>query len=118
MKNGEILTPSGERFVFEGGIMLDIDTSVVGIKPEDGTFGKMHEILVGCRELGVKVPNKVNEYFIYDRRDDRGVHVCLEKHKCCKKSVDDSEISYEIELDKLPKDIKIIRFVCDRHEYE
>lgn len=91
---------------------MSMSTYVYGFRPPDQRWKKMKAIYDSCMEEGIDVPDAVDEFFEDDIPDDSGVKVWLSnKSDCCTEYSNDGESGYEIDLNKLPKDIKIIRFV-------
>jgi len=91
-----------------------------GIKPPDKEWLKMKTVYNSCNEAGVPVPGEVLDFFDNEPPDALGVLVPLaeqndgdlDESKPCVEKYDAEEMSYGMELDlaKLPKDIKILRF--------
>jgi len=90
---------------------MGMSTSVIGIRPSDDKFKKMYKAYMACEELGIEPPDIVRAFFENDTPDEKGVVVWLDEHICCQEYTNDYQQGYEVYLDKLPKDIKIIRFV-------
>ena len=91
---------------------MGMSTSVVGFKPPDKKWEKMKKIYDACEESGVTVPEEVDDFFGDKPPDNTGVRVELEQNKrCCSKYSAESQNGFEINVDKLPKDVVIIRFV-------
>lgn len=87
-----------------------MSTYVVGIKPADEKFKKMYEIYKKCEEAEVNIPKEVEEFFNDEEPDKKGVIIDIREMECCKEWGDDSREGFEIDIAKIPKDIKIIRF--------
>lgn len=84
-------------------------TYVIGFKPRDEKFNQMQAIFMHCRSLGISIPKEVDSYFEGYEPDENGVRVDNIKHKeWCDSN---SSQGIEINLDDLPPDVKIIRFV-------
>ena len=94
---------------------MSMSTSVIGFKPPDAKFRKMLEAYQACENAGVPIPEEIDKFFNYEPPDETGVKVDLDDDKKYKDAVyeygDDCAQGYEINLEKLPKDIKIIRVV-------
>jgi len=93
---------------------------ITGIKPPDEKWMKMKAIYDSCNDAGVEAPEEVMDFFADEAPDSKGVLVPLatqydgdldEHHECVEKW-DAPEMTYGMELDlsKLPKDIKVLRF--------
>lgn len=89
---------------------MSVTLSVEGFKPRDAKFAKMKKIHDACTEAGVDIPEEVEEYFGDGSPSDPGILVQLVDTKCCKELEVESEDGYEIDLSKLPADVKFIRF--------
>ena len=89
---------------------MSMSSHVVGFKPPDDKWKKMKKAYDACIEAGINVPENVEEFFNYEEPDDAGVEVELEEHACCKEYNADMRQGFEIDVSKLPKDVKIIRF--------
>jgi hypothetical protein len=66
----------------------------------------MKAIWDACKKAGVEPPKEVRDFFGYGPPDDAGVEVKLELREWH----DDSRSGYELDIDKLPKNITVIRF--------
>ena len=94
---------------------MSMSTYVHGFIPPDDKFQKMLEVYAACKEAGVDVPDKVYNFFNGEPPDPAGVKITLSDTKKFKDAVyeyhDEMQQGYEVDLTKLPKDIKVIRFV-------
>lgn len=86
---------------------MGMSTHVVGIVPPDETWKKMKDVWDACRQANIAVPPEVQKFFNYDEPDDKGGFVSIpvndwDDGSCCQ--------GYEIEVDKIPPNVKIIRF--------
>lgn len=92
---------------------MGMSSYVQGIKPPDETFNKMYDAWDACQKAGVEPPKKVTDYFNDETPDEAGVVVSLDATKKgpVQEFNDDMREGFEIDLRKLPPDIKIIRFV-------
>lgn len=90
---------------------MSMSTSVVGIKPPDEKWKKMKAIWDSCVAADVDPPNEVSEFFGWEDPDNSGVLVYKDKMGDAIQKYDDNyQSGYEVHIDKLPSDIKIIRF--------
>lgn len=89
---------------------MGMSTHVVGFKPPDDKFKKMKAAWDACRAAGIEPPEEVYDFFGGESPDANGVVVEIEKHACCSKWSEDMQDGYEIDVSKLPKDVKIVRF--------
>jgi hypothetical protein len=89
---------------------MSMSTHVVGFRPKDAKFDQMFKVWEACKAAGVSPPEEVNEFFDYSQPDPNGVEVDLKKLGCVKHSVHNTTDRYDLHLNQLPKDIKILRF--------
>jgi hypothetical protein len=94
---------------------MGMSTHVVAIKPPDEKWEKMKAVFDACQAAGTEVPDEVWEFFDHETPDDAGVITSMgsgygELHECVTRYSDDSRQGFEIEVAKLPKDVKILRF--------
>lgn len=100
------------------------DLRVVGIKPPDDKWKKMKEAWDACNSACVPVPEEVLAFFDHEGPDEAGVVVGLTRKyaDACwgsarKDESDPMVVDYEgdmtdgveIHVDRLPKDVKIVR---------
>lgn len=92
---------------------MSMSTHVVGIKPPDDKWKEMKAVYDACAVAGVAVPKAVCDFFDNDPPDDAGVVVSeydLKKCGALKEYSGDMTAGFEVDLSKVPKDVKIIRF--------
>ena len=92
---------------------MGMSTHVVGIKPPDAEWRRMKKVWDACKEAGISAPGEVYEFFEGEAPDDVGVLVDEDKlGKAVEEYNSDSDPSsgFEVDLTKLPKDVKKIRF--------
>ncbi len=89
---------------------MGMSTHVIGFRPPDETWKKHKAVYDACIKAGVEVPKTTFEFFNYEAPDDGGVVVKLEQHQSVSTYNDESQSGYEVDISKLPKDIKTIRF--------
>ena len=93
---------------------MGMSTSVMGVRDLDGNFSKMMKVKLTCEEANVDYPQEVKLYF--------GQYVA-ESESLLRREMEEMEIQPAIEklneemtdglqvnLDRLPKDTKAIRF--------
>ena len=89
-----------------------MSTHVVGFKPPDERWKQMKAARDACAAAGVPLPDAVDRFFGFEPPDDAGVTIPE------KQLIEDGVVTeyndryrdgYEIHLDKVPKDVKIIR---------
>jgi hypothetical protein len=96
---------------WKGEIKMRMSTYVVGIKPPDSKWVKMKEAYEACKVADIDIPEEIQSFFVGELPDEKGVVVELRKSPACSRYSENSSEGIEIDLTKLPKDIKIIRFV-------
>ena len=89
-----------------------MSTHLIGIKPPDDKWKKMKAAYDACADAGVDPPKEVMEFFSGGLPDDDGVIVDLSPKMgtAVEKWNGASCSGLQVELDKLSKDIKILRF--------
>lgn len=76
---------------------------------KDETFMKMKKIWDACREAKIDPPDAVHDYFQDFRPDDPGIELRL-KSPCLRKWSGVGEEGYEVVVEHLPKQVKVVRF--------
>lgn len=87
---------------------MSMSTHVVAFRPADEKWKQMKTVYDACRKAGVPTPEEVDDFFNGETPDENGVEVNIEQAK--QEWRDYSREGFEIDISKLPKDIKIIRF--------
>lgn len=93
---------------------MSMSTNVIGIKLPDDKWIKMKAVWDACIIADVAAPDEVFEYFNHEEPDEKGVVVDLhnyENKQCVKKYETENQSGYEVNIEELPPDVKIIRFV-------
>lgn len=85
---------------------MSMSTNVIGIKPADEKWKKMKAIWDSCQKGKIAPPEEVFAYFEYKDPDPKGIKVEIENQKY----EDEGSSGVEVDISKLSKDIKIIRF--------
>ena len=93
---------------------------ILGVKPPDEKWLKMKNAYDSCKAAGLEIPDKVSYFFEDEEPDPDGVQIPLatqydgniNKSEDCVTNWKPGEMCYGMSLDlsKLPKDIKILRF--------
>jgi len=98
---------------------MGMSKHVLGFKPAGEKHDKMVAAYRACTDLGIELPNEVDLYFAGEPPDETGVPVSLSSSHSPSPGVseydggtDACEDGYEVNLDELDQDIRIIRFVC------
>lgn len=87
---------------------MGMSTHVVGIKPPDEKWRRMKAVYDACVAGGVMVPQEVWTYFNDEPPDEAGVTVNLDK--CTREYKHEMSAGYEIDMSKVPADVRLIRF--------
>ena len=90
---------------------MSMSTYVYGIVPVDDKYIQMRDIYNTCIKAGVSVPPEVKSFFDHLPPDDKGVIVDLGRHPCQSVYKAEMQEGIEVDISKVPKPIKIIRFV-------
>ena len=88
---------------------MSMSTSIYGIKLPDEKFKKMFQIYKNCEELGLEIPDEVDNYFEGGEPDSEGVVVSVDN--IVREFSRDGEKGVEIRVEDIPKDVKVLRFV-------
>lgn len=89
---------------------MGMSTYVQGIKPPDKRWSEMKAVWDSCVAAGVQIPKAVEDFFDGTEPDEKGVVVELDTPCAVKYNVD-GRSGIEVLVDKLPKGVKIVRFV-------
>lgn len=88
---------------------MSMSTHIVGFRPKDKKWDQMKMIWDSCNAAGIEPPDGVVEFFDGEYPGDRpGAEVDIED--ATEEWSDDGYSGYEVDLNKLPKDVKILRF--------
>ena len=90
---------------------MGMSTSLIAFKPPDERWHAMKAVWDACTKAGTSIPPEVGRYFEGGVPDPSGVEVSLKNSPACKEYRAEMQHGYEVDLTKLPKDVKIIRFV-------
>lgn len=94
---------------------MGMHTYVLGFAPPDEKYVRMLKARQACLDAGLEVPASIDEFFQGENPDPVGFSISLsgvKKYaKACRPWKEDSREGFEIVLDELPKNIKVIRFV-------
>lgn len=97
---------------------MSMSMYVEGIRPGDEKWRQMKAVYDACNAAGVALPPAVSKFFNHSSRpDERGVVLELgtqygAKHECCTPWSENEREGFEIDVSKLPEDVKILRFYC------
>lgn len=87
---------------------MGMSTHVVGFRPPDEKWNRMKAAWQSCQAAGVPPPKEVSQFFEdIDPGDRPGAEVDL--GDACQEYSAEMIRGYEIDISKLPKDVRIIR---------
>lgn len=89
---------------------MSMSTYVQGLKPKTEEYEKKLNIYKSCEELNVSVPKEILDFFDGDVCEE-GIITEIPKGAIKEYADDYCREFFEVDLTKLPKDIKKIRFV-------
>lgn len=88
---------------------MSMSTHVIGFRPPDDRWRKMKEIYDSCEAAGVAIPVEVERFFGGEPPDEAGVEVKISDTAAVVQYRNDMKDGFEIHVDKLPADVKIVR---------
>lgn len=86
---------------------MSMSTHVVGFTPPDEKWQKMKDIWDACEAAKVEAPMEVQKFFDYKDPDPQGV---IMEIPYLTWGNNDYALGIEIEVERIPKHVKIIRF--------
>lgn len=89
---------------------MSMSSHIVGFRPPDAKWRKMKAAYEACDAAGLDIPDEVASFFNHEAPDDSGVEVEIEDTKAVTEYSAEMREGYEVDLTKLPPDVKIIRF--------
>jgi len=90
---------------------MSMSTNIYGVIPADTHYKKMAAIWHQCEDAKVTIPKEVVNFFHGEPPDDDGILIDLEQLPCCKVySGEESAEGVEIDISRLPENVKKIRF--------
>ena len=90
---------------------MGMSSSLVGVKPPDAKWIAMKAAWESCQAAGVPPPKEVEDFFNGERPDPSGVVVqILHTAAVHEFAPHDAAEGFEVYLDKLPKDVTVLRF--------
>lgn len=87
---------------------MSMSTYIKGFRLPDEKWRSYKKIYDACMTAGINPPKEVIDFFNDKEPDDSGVEINLSD--IAEAWSDESSEGFQIEIAKLPKDIKIIRF--------
>lgn len=89
---------------------MSMTTHIIGFVPPDNRWKEMKKVYDACLFAGIEAPEEVLEFFNDEPPDDLGIEIDLEDDKSSTEYQREGSEGFQIELKKLPKEIKFIRF--------
>ena len=92
---------------------MSMSTFVEAYKPPDEKWRAMKSVWDACARAEVDPPDEVLDFFEEEKPDKAGVridHFKMEKAGIIKEWGDDGRSGYELDLEKLPEGVKVLRF--------
>lgn len=90
---------------------MSMSTYVQGLMEKDDKYMKMESILLQCKELKIKPPQEVEEYFeLIEEYCSRGIITSIPIYSV-EHYTEDTDDIWEVDLSLIPKDITKLRFV-------
>lgn len=86
-----------------------MSTHVVGFRPADAKWDAMKQAYNACKAAGLKIPDEIDSFFEYkDPNAMAGIEVNIDA--AAENFQTDSREGFDVDISKLPNDIKVIRF--------
>jgi len=85
-----------------------MNSYIVAFRPPDETFKKMKTVSDACIKAGVDLPTEVSRFFGDSESDPKGVEIDIKD--AIEEWTGDMSQGFQVDLGKLPKDVKYIRF--------
>ena len=89
---------------------MSMSTYIIGLKPADEHWAKMKAIWDACEAAEICPPQEVLHYFSDGEPPGRGTVVDLADHPSVAPYNDDMREGFEVSIETLPPDVKIVRF--------
>jgi hypothetical protein len=86
-----------------------MSTHIYGFRPPDEEWKKKKEAFDACQRAGVDPPEDLWHFFNNEDPDDAGVQVDIKD--AVEEYHDSSSMGFQVDLEKLPKGIRYVRFV-------
>ena len=88
---------------------MSMSTYIIGFRPPNDEWTKMKRVYDTCVVAGVGIPNEVDDFFNGEKPDPAGVEVNIKS--ALEEYHDNCSSGFQVDLQKLPKGIKFLRFV-------
>lgn len=91
--------------------MMGMSSYIVGFRPADDEWNRMKMIWDSCKEADIDPPTEVEDFFDgEDPGDKPGVEINIDE-AVKEWTNNDYASGYEVEISKLPKGLKVLRFI-------
>lgn len=100
---------------------MGLSTYIIGIKPADEQWRQMKAVWDACNVVGIQPPTEVTDFFDDAPPNEKGVEVEINfnrydlkdkrNHPAVSFINDDGREFWDVDISKLPADVKIVRFV-------
>lgn len=89
---------------------MGMTTYVRAIKPPDERWRKLKEIWHLCKQCGIEPPSEIYDFFKHAEPDEKGIIIDIPYDAQSEWDSEDGN-GIEVDLSKIPKDVKILRFI-------
>jgi len=89
---------------------MSMSTHIIGFRPPDKKWKEMKKVYDACIEARLEIPKEVDEFFGGEEPDESGVMLEIEEDEAVEEWSDDMRQGFQVDVTKLPKDLKYIRF--------
>jgi hypothetical protein len=95
--------------------MSRVTYSIKAVIPADAEWHRMKTVWEACIAADVEIPAEVMDFFAGEtpRGGGKVLYIGDEKHAAVTYVEEDDFAHYDVELDKLPKNAKFVRFCID-----
>lgn len=83
---------------------------IIGFREPDDEWCKMKAAYDACTSAGVEIPDEIERFFDGEKPDENGIKIDMEPY--AREFRIDSAEGYEIKVEDIPKQIKVLRFYC------
>ena len=88
---------------------MSMSTHIVGFRPADAKWKKMKAVWDACEAARTEIPKEVFNFFGESPPGDKpGAEVDIKT--ALREWSDETRSGYELDLEKLPTDVKVLRF--------
>ena len=87
---------------------MSMSTGIMAFKGQDKEWENMRDAYNACRKANVDIPVEVRDFF--DQKEPSVYGAIVDIKNIATKWEDDMQEGLEIDLDKIPEDVRYIRF--------